>query len=615
MKTKKILLLGLVAASLLASCKKNNDNNTAAGLGFKAITESNNGDSRTYLDGIDVKWMEGDSIMVANASGEQQVFKLAGGASTMNGDFYDANVAETFYTPDYVALYPGKNAEGVANTIDADGIATFTLPSTQAITATGTFANKAMPMVAHSSTQTLPFKNVLGGLVIPLVGDGLHVSKVVLTSLEDTDKLWGVYTADCNSDDPVPTYVSGGNHQLTLSCDVTLNPATANDFIFMVPPGMLSKGFKVEVYDGTDFLYEKTADWSATPNPSFIPRSVLMKVDHNLEVVPPTPVDLVVTTISPTFISTNSAYGKGTVSGGTPSQCGLCWKLGTGRPENDVPEVTIDNDYSITATAGEAFAITFTEGLVKDNVYWVRAWAKNAAGQVFYGDPIPFATRKDYANDYGGRLPYKFSVASGRQVYFSVGNLQWSATNGGSAPTTHVTTDGTAPGTWRFAEYQFEYVGNDELGNVFLNGEHPDPSLNGMKCSNMAKQTEGENYNGWYDLFGFATSGYKHSYNPIPSTHPTRYQPWEYFQETPNRQTYLGYGPVRKVSNSRWETYDLTGSFAKCDWGVFNDIINDGPENENMPNKWRVMKGPSWQGTVGLNPGGCTQQDGETNGC
>ena len=132
-----------------------------------------------------------------------------------------------------------------------------------------------------------------------------------------------------------------------------------------------------------------------------------------------------------------------------------------------------------------------------------------------------------------------------------------------------------------------------------------------MKCSNMAKQTEGENYNGWYDLFGFATSGYKHSYNPIPSTHPTRYQPWEYFQESSNSQTYLGYGPVRKVSNNRWETYDLTGSFAKCDWGVFNDIINDGPENENMPNKWRVMKGPSWQGTVGLNPGGCTQQDGE----
>lgn len=582
MKIKKILLLGLVAASLLASCKKNNDNNTAAGLGFKAITENNNGDSRTYLDGVDVKWMEGDSIMVANASGEQQVFKLAGGASTMNGNFYDANVAEAFYTPDYVALYPAKNAAGVANTIDANGIATFDLPSTQAITATGTFANKSMPMVAHSGTETLPFKNVLGGLVIPLVGDGLHVSKVVLTSLETTDKLWGVYTADCNSDDPVPTYVSGGNHQLTLSCDVPLDPVTANDFIFMVPPGTLSKGFKVEVYDGTDFLYEKTADWSATPNETFIPRSVLMKVDHNLEVVPPAPVDLVVTTISPTFISTNSAYGKGTVSGGTPSQCGLCWKLGTGRPENDVPVVTIDNDYTITATAGESFAITFTEGLVKDNVYWVRAWAKNAAGQVFYGDPIPFATRKDYANDYGGRMPYLFSVSSTKKVYFSMGNLQWSATNGGTTPTTHMTSNGTAPGTWRFAEYQFEYVGDATRGNVFLNGEHPDASSNGMKCNNIEKS---EDYNGWIDLFCWGTSGWQ------SNSYQTRYQPWMQDGTYWDQTVYQGYGPVTK-SGSSYRTYDLTGTYAKSDWGVFNAISNGG----NQPNQWRVLKGPSWNG-------------------
>ena len=609
MKINRLFVTGLAALALLASCKKENNNTAAGGPGFKAVIEHNGDGSRTYLDGdlsVDgwdnqVKWMEGDIIRVANAAGESLEFEIAEGDSTMTGNFYNGGEHDAFFQPDYTALYPSTNADGVANTIDANGIATFTLPATQTLTATGTFANKAMPMVAHSSSQTLPFKNVLGGLIIPLVGDGTHVTSLVLTSVETTDKLWGTYTADCNSDDPVPAYKEngGGDHHLTLSCDVTLDANTPNYFVFMLPPGTLSKGFTLEVYDGATKLYDQTANWSASPVLDFIPRSVLRKVSSNIEVsnVVPPPADLVVTTISPTFISTNSAYGKGTVSGGIAIECGLCWKLGTGRPENDVPEVTVENDYTITATAGENFAITFTEGLVKDNVYWVRAWARNAAGNIYYGDPIPFATRKDYANDYNGRLPYQFSVSSTKKVYFSMGNLQWSNNNGA----THATTTGTAPGTWRFAEYQFEYVGDDETGNVFANGEHPDASLNGMKSSNMEKQTAGAYYNGWYDLFGFATSGYQQYSNQ------THYQPWDYFQEASQNTAYTGYGPAQKASGMNWNTFNLVGYYAKCDWGVFNAISNGG----NTPGQWRVMTGPSWQGTVGQNNGGCTQQDGE----
>ena len=50
--------------------------------------------------------------------------------------------------------------------------------------------------------------------------------------------------------------------------------------------------------------------------------------------------------------------------------------------------------------------------------------------------------------------PQPFSVSATKKVLFSPGNLQWSATGGGTTATTHaVAGGGTAEGTWRFAEH------------------------------------------------------------------------------------------------------------------------------------------------------------------
>lgn len=54
----------------------------------------------------------------------------------------------------------------------------------------------------------------------------------------------------------------------------------------------------------------------------------------------------------------------------------------------------------------------------------------------------------------------QFSVSDTQKVYFSPGNLQWSATNGGSTPTSHaVAYNDTAAGTWRFAPNQWDTIG------------------------------------------------------------------------------------------------------------------------------------------------------------
>lgn len=67
----------------------------------------------------------------------------------------------------------------------------------------------------------------------------------------------------------------------------------------------------------------------------------------------------------------------------------------------------------------------------------------------------------------------EFTVAQGKKVYFSQGNLQYQ-------PST---------GTWRFAEHQWDMIGKNN-------------------------ENISSNYDGWIDLFGWGTSGYngKHPY-------------------------------------------------------------------------------------------------------
>ena len=127
-----------------------------------------------------------------------------------------------------------------------------------------------------------------------------------------------------------------------------------------------------------------------------------------------------------------------------------------------------------------------------------------------------------------GALSGAFSVnSSGHKVVFSQGNLQYQAT-----------TD-----TWRFAEKQWSYIGNDN-------------------------SKIGKNYSGWIDLFGWGTSGYNCG-NDF-------YHPYDYTL-IPEHINDNQYGPKGETT--------LTGSNSKSDWGVYNAISNGG----NKAGLWRTM--------------------------
>ena len=145
--------------------------------------------------------------------------------------------------------------------------------------------------------------------------------------------------------------------------------------------------------------------------------------------------------------------------------------------------------------------------------------------------------------DNGALVVASYWVSDTKRVYFSQGNLQFNAVQG-----THDVLGGTSEvaGAWRFAENQYDYIGK-------------------------ANSNISESYDGWIDLFGWGTSGW--------SSGATAYQPWS------TSTVDSDYYPGESSSN------DMTGNYAKADWGVYNAISNGGGE----PNKWRTLTTSEWQ--------------------
>ena len=145
-----------------------------------------------------------------------------------------------------------------------------------------------------------------------------------------------------------------------------------------------------------------------------------------------------------------------------------------------------------------------------------------------------------------GAVQASFSVSADKQVYFSQGNLQYQASTN----------------TWRFAENQWDYVGTqipDPYGGSF-----------GGTVENGDNSYISKDYDGWIDLFGWGTSGWK---GGVDSCQP--------YSISYMHKDYI-------VGGS--EGNSLTGEFANADWGVYNAITNGG----NKAGLWRTLSRDEW---------------------
>ena len=209
-----------------------------------------------------------------------------------------------------------------------------------------------------------------------------------------------------------------------------------------------------------------------------------------------------VTTTTASDIDFTSATVGGTVTadgGMEVTERGVCWNQ-TGNP-------TLTDNHTAVGQGLGAFTTSLTD-LIEGQTYYVRAYATNSVGTA-YGDQISFTTNEH------GPLPGVFSVSSTKQVRFSCGNLQYKASTN----------------TWRFAENQWDYVGEN----------------NSVRSAS---------YDGWIDSYGWGTSGYNNKYPYMSSDNANAY----------------AFGD--------WT--DITGTM--YDWGLYCSISNGG-----TPGSWFTL--------------------------
>lgn len=250
---RNMVVVGIVAALLfLASCKKNGNND---GIGFTAMTEQNEHNSKTHLDGYNILWTAYDQIKVATkeAPTTSYTFELTSGENKSNGTFYtgEPHPSPDFFDEsghDYIAVYPATS------TINSASEVAFALPSTQTRSATQYFDEGLNPMVAVSSNRTLQFKNVCGVLGFQLTGCE-HLASLRLTA-KDATNLWGTYTVTYNGSGTPTGSVTEGSNALTLICNVDLS-TTPQWFYFLLPPVTMSSGFTLEAFDDEGALLYK----------------------------------------------------------------------------------------------------------------------------------------------------------------------------------------------------------------------------------------------------------------------------------------------------------------------------------------------------------------------
>ena len=215
----------------------------------------------------------------------------------------------------------------------------------------------------------------------------------------------------------------------------------------------------------------------------------------------------------------------------------LCACQEKNQPTDDVTSISCSPSTKLVTKADEQFTVTLKSDApwsATTDQPWILLSPKEGQGDAYItvhvlgGDDgtanVLFSNSKGFATlvikRRLGQLTSEFSVSASKKIYFSQGNLQYKAS----------TT------TWRFAENQYDYVGDKSNGNVYENG----------KKSNNAYISS--SYSGWIDLFGRGTGN-----NPTIAT----------------------------TKDADYTTF--------VDWGT-NAISNGG----NVPNTWRTLTGEEW---------------------
>lgn len=270
---KKLSMVWIAALLLLSmSCKKteieNGTENDSSVI--RVYTETPDGDGKTHLDGLAVKWDIGDKIWIFGQTGSSTYNYGPFSAQSIgpNGRYAeftnDESVTFSNSYKTHEACYPTTGGWFTVSNNRLQSNINLSALQNQTYKA-GTFSQDFFPMLSRTTTvntaspylpKELYFKNLCGMLAIELKGEveskgDVTVEKIVLTSKNTNDKLWGTGTFSMSGNDsemvPSISLTEGGN-SVTLTCDppVTLS-TTPTTFYFVLPPNTLANGFDIQV--------------------------------------------------------------------------------------------------------------------------------------------------------------------------------------------------------------------------------------------------------------------------------------------------------------------------------------------------------------------------------
>ena len=375
----------------------------------------------------------------------------------------------------------------------------------------------------EGSGTTFTFHSPCGVLAIPMKGTAA-IGNIVLTDKSNAP-LAGQMKINPEGLNPTDfTYtMESPSTSITLNCGgLTLSDDSVT-VVFVVPAGVFGNGFTAIINDtNNQEIYTL-----ATTKDNTIVKEFITTMTPAVTIQ-----DLVVTTSAATSVE----YTTATINGSFDAQLGMevtevGFKWGAGA----------DLSHTETATMGTGTSFSFNlTGLTEGTEYSFQAYAKNGSIEKT-GAVLTFTTPSSIP---AGAIDGKFIINSaGQQIYFSRGSLQYQASTG----------------TWRFAEHQWDYVGNASYGTVYEGG---------VKCNNNLISST---YSGWIDLFGWGTSGW--------NSGAIAYMPYS------TSATVSHYYPGGNANN------DLTGSCAEADWAWHNAISNGG----NAAHQWRTLTEAEWE--------------------
>lgn len=238
--------LAALSCSEDSTVVSNSPNNGRTAVTFAAKADVDG--SRTYIDGLTVKWSEGDAIRVFSGC-DASDFSLTSGAGTTSGRF-TGFIKET---DRYYALYPNVGS------CYGNVISGIEIPATQYAVSGSIPSNVRNSMVATCTkgNMTLAFKNVCAYLTIDIK---YPCSSIVLTAGAD-DKIAGTFSATVTDGEPTITSTSGSN-KITLMPAPGASSIPVGEYKIAIIPGTIST--MEIVCNGTDNISATKTKSTAT---------------------------------------------------------------------------------------------------------------------------------------------------------------------------------------------------------------------------------------------------------------------------------------------------------------------------------------------------------------